>query len=172
MNITMNLYTKRERNILEAGVSPEVLAAGDITIDPIKVKVAELFPVHEWDIWYFRCSSVLNAIKTLSDYQPGPYIGNWCWYVPRTPQFLYLGADETRTHIRTVVTPARLDKYLDLIYDRPRSELQSIVGVLKQVKLDDILEIDMRIVDRPKHFWEFSWIDAQYENRNVIYLKR
>ena len=73
MNITMNLYTKRERNVLESGVAPEVLAAGDISIDPLKVKVAELFPRDEWDIWYFRCSSVLNAIKQLSDYQPGPY---------------------------------------------------------------------------------------------------
>lgn len=172
MNIIMNLYTKRERNVLESGVAPEVLAAGDISIDPLKVKVAELFPRDEWDIWYFRCSSVLNAIKQLSDYQPGPYVGTWHWYVPRTPNFLYLHDDDKRTHIRTVATPARLERYLELIHDRPRNELQSIVEVLRQVPLDGILELDMKIADRPRHYWEFSWVDAKYENHNVIYLKR
>ncbi|QVW55068.1 hypothetical protein pEaSNUABM29_00024 [Erwinia phage pEa_SNUABM_29] len=172
MNITMNLYTKRERNILEAGVTPEVLAAGDINIDPLKVKVAELFPQDEWDVWYFRCSAVLNAIKELSAYQNAPYMGIWRWYVPRTPFYLYYGSDDTKTHIRTVATPARLDSYLETIVDRPHSELASIVSVLSQVKHDAILDIDMKIADNRRHYWELTWTCARYENINVVYIKR
>ncbi|VFR14803.1 hypothetical protein SPFM20_00157 [Salmonella phage SPFM20] len=26
----------------------------------------------------------IRTVATLSDYQPGPYIGTWHWYVPRT----------------------------------------------------------------------------------------
>lgn len=174
MDITMNLYTKRERNILQSEQASEVLASGEITIDPLKVKVSELFSPNLWDIWYFRCSVVLNAMRALSEYQNAPYIGDWRWYVPRTPSYLFLHDDDTRTHIRTVATPARLNQHLETIADRPHSELHTIVNILRQVNLEShgIVEVDMRIADRPRHYWEFSWTCARFENRNVIYIKR
>ncbi|HHS7556222.1 TPA: hypothetical protein ACTPQ1_004512 [Salmonella enterica] len=174
MEIRMNLYTKRERNVLQSGQSKEVLSSGEISIDPLKVKVSEHFPHDQWDIWYFRCSVVLNAMRALSDYQTAPYLNDWRWYVPRTPNYLFLHDDDTRTHIRTVATPARLDQHLQSIVDRPHSELQKIVTILQEVDLSShgILEVEMKIADRPRHYWEFSWTCARFENRNVIYIKR
>ncbi|EDE1670806.1 hypothetical protein BZX16_24295, partial [Salmonella enterica subsp. enterica serovar Enteritidis] len=83
VTINMNLYTKRERQILAN--QPGVTTIDGKPIDPLKVVVAHNCFEKDWDIMYFRCRSVANALTQLSNYHPGPVLKDWVWLVPKTP---------------------------------------------------------------------------------------
>ncbi|ANZ48156.1 hypothetical protein ASESINO_143 [Erwinia phage vB_EamM_Asesino] len=169
LTVNMNLYTKRERQALIAG---QGIHSPDLNIDPMKAKVAELFPEDEWDIWYFRCRSVANALAQLSAYHPCDRNEDWVWRVPRTPTNVMYNGGENLIPVRPVANPPRLNEFLEVIWDRPREELRAIVNVLKVLELEGVKNLRMESRDDKNTYWELTWSEPKYNNTNVIFLHR
>lgn len=169
LTINMNFYTKRERQALESG--PTAISP-DLNIDPLKAKVAEMFPKDEWDIWFFRCRSVANALAQLSAYHPAVRTTDWVWRVPRTPTSITYEQGKEPLPIKPVATPQRLNEFLEVIWDRPRDELRAIVNVLKVVGVDGVKNLRMESRDEKKSFWELTWTEPRFENTNIVFLHR
>ncbi|AFQ96591.1 hypothetical protein G173_gp046 [Erwinia phage phiEaH2] len=169
LTINMNFFTKRERQVLESGAAA---VSPDLNIDPLKAKVAEMFPVGEWDIWYFRCRSVANALTQLSNYHPSARVEDWIWRVPRTPTSVMYEGGEKQVYIKPVANPPRLNEFLEVIWDRPREELRAIVNVLSALQIDGVMGLRMESRDDKKSYWELSWTEPKFENVNLIFLHR
>ncbi|MCU6405722.1 hypothetical protein KW817_22370, partial [Enterobacter quasiroggenkampii] len=134
VTINMNLYTKRERQILAN--QPGVTTIDGKPIDPLKVVVAHNCFEKDWDIMYFRCRSVANALTQLSNYHPGPVLKDWVWLVPKTPSAIEYPSG--LVYIRPVAYPERLKEYLEVIWDRPRKELVMIIQLLQMCDIPNV----------------------------------
>lgn len=168
VTINMNLYTKRERQILAN--QPGVTTIDGKPIDKLKVLVARNCFEKDWDIMYFRCCSVANALTQLSNYHPGPLLKDWVWLVPKTPSAIEYPAG--LVYIRPVAYPERLKEYLEVIWNRPRKELMTIINLLQQIDIPGVLNLKLTSRDVNQAYWELEWTEPKFENSNRIFLHR
>lgn len=169
LTINMNLYTKRERQAL-LNASGGFLE--NLHIDPMKAQVAVMFPEGDWDMWYFRCRSVANALTQLSLYHPTARTSDWVWRVPRTPSVIRYTGTEKDYIVRPVANPVRLHEYLEVIWNRPREELCSIINVLQKLTLPSVKNLNIASRDSKNTYWCLTWTETKFGNNNVIFLHR
>ncbi|EBU7220715.1 hypothetical protein DKV14_23200, partial [Salmonella enterica subsp. enterica serovar Napoli] len=75
-------------------------------------------------------------------------------------------------YIRPVAYPERLKEYLEVIWNRPRKELVTIINLLQQIDIPGVSNLKLTSRDINQAYWELEWTEPKFENTNRIFLHR